>query len=220
MDLSLAHLKKVLKFWIVLVGIQFAGLQSCLGEYTPSSLKDKKITWAYISNDNFAPLFWKTPLASCYGSEALAFQLIAPSAMLDSKGFFYALGKPSFSMGFGPWFCICKYDPQGKQIVDKNLYFYPWYTVNSNINCLEEPHLNYVEGDQALFKNFIHNAYQPCIAQEVGEYSNYLYVFVYIPPLRFCLDRTRIEEILKRPPAGDDEGILLLKIDKESVNCT
>jgi len=39
MDVSLAYLKKVLKFGILLAGIQFSGLQSGLGEYTPNSLK-------------------------------------------------------------------------------------------------------------------------------------------------------------------------------------
>ena len=208
MNISLAYLKKFLKFGILLVGIQFAGLQSCLGEYTPSSLKDKKITWAYLSYFGFWPSssWTKTTMVENYGSEALVYQSVVPSTMLDSKGFFYTLFYTDFNTK-GISFCLFKYNQQG-QLVDKNLYFYPWYMVNSTINCSGEPDLSKINGDQFMFKNYIHNAFQPCIAQEVGKYSDFLYVFCYVPPTRY----------MNPSNSTDDEGILMLKIKKESMS--
>ena len=203
MDLSLAHLKKVLKFGILLVGIQFAGLQSGLGEYTPSSLKYNTLT---IGNINC--VYWLKTMVSNYGSEALVRQSVVPSAMLDSNGFFYTLKQMNFTEA-GIMFCICKFDPQGKYISNKNLYFSPWYMVNSSINCQTTPNLSVLpDVDPTHFKNYIHNAFQACIAQEVGNYSNFLYVFCYVPPTRY----------MNPSNEKDDEGILMLKIKKSDLS--
>ena len=75
-------------------------------------------------------------------------------------------------------------------------------------NVVTNDDLSKINGDQFMFKNYIHNAFQPCIAQEVGKYSDFLYVFCYVPPTRY----------MNPSNSTDDEGILMLKIKKESMS--
>ncbi len=204
MDLSLAHLKKVLKFGILLVGIQFVDLKSCFGEsnlkgYTfinhgyilpNSALTDVK--FADDFNDN-----WLKDLTTPYGSEALVRQIQSESSMMDSQG-------DRYSVSFR---CVLK-EGMGVNISRPGFssVFYPWYLLDSSINCSEAPSLP-LSVDKNLFKNCFHNTVQPCIAQEVGTNSSkYLYVFFYIPPTRYMNTKNT-----------DNEGILMLKLTKSNT---
>ena len=196
MDLSLAHLKKVLKFGILLAGIQFAGLQSGLGEYTPS-LKGYNF-WNINQASIYSTNLWLNDLFYLYHSynggtwnytdlQNLVKQSIVPSAMVDTKGSLYTVNFERIESTNGARFLI------GADTIEDYVetIIYPWklianetITIRNSVDYYKfQKENNYTAEDD--FMNYIHNAFQPCIAQEVDGYSNYLYVFFYIPPTYF-----------------------------------
>ncbi len=199
---------KIRNFVILFIIINFAKLQTSFGEYVSNNLKGYTfINHGYILPNSsltgvtFADDFnvnWLKDLTTPYGSEALVRQIQIESCMLDSKGDRYSVSFRCVLEGKGIGFDISR--PRVSST------YYPWYLLDNSINCSKEPYLgNSI--DKNLFKNCFHNTIQACIAQEVGNYSNYLYVFFYIPPTRFMNTKK-----------NDVEGILMLKLTKSSIN--
>lgn len=200
---------KIRNFVIFFIIINFAKLQTSFGEYASSNLKGYEFSYddILLPNKNLKNLAsdvvpgWLDTLKTSgnYGSEALVRQIHTKSRMMDSKGDIYGVSFRCIIEGKGIGFDISR--PRVSST------YYPWYLLDNSINCSKEPYLDGNPTDKNLFKNCFHNAIQACIAQEVGNYSNYLYVFFYIPPTRFMNTKK-----------NDVEGILMLKLTKSSID--
>ena len=203
MNISLAYLKKFLKFGILLVGIQSAGLQNGFGAYTPSSLK----WYDYAAVD-----LWYTDRSwlqhNLKISDAAIGQCIVPSAMVDANGILYTVHLVHFDYSKGACFSVQKRDYGA--IYDSRCEIYPWNLVG-NVDSCDPLFFDYLESDYSsaedIFKNYIHNAFHPCIIQEVDKESlDYLYVYFYIPPA-FFLGKNY-----------NNAGILMVKLNKSDLS--
>jgi len=79
----------------------------------------------------------------------------------------------------------------------------PWSLVG-NYSLGDSPNLSTFDVDPAYFKNYTYNIFNPCIAQNVGEDTDYLNCFCYVSPTRYQTGSA----------SNDTEGILWFKIKK------
>lgn len=186
--------------------------------YVPASLMDgntKKYKTGTIDS-GFYYNYWMSTMESNYGSKAAVRESFAPSAMVDVNGDLYAITLYGFSGSNGPYFEISKYSDGSlsESISD----FYPWTKIPGvTPNCQSTPNLSANSYDPTYFKNCIHNAFMPCLAQEIGDgTSDYLYGFVYIPPTRY-MNATGIESF-SGAENGSTEGMLFFKVKKDDLS--
>lgn len=189
--------------------------------YTPESISGKYKT-DMIDSGDFYYSYWMPTMKDFYGSDSAVRESFAPSAMVDSNGDLYAISLWGFSSSNGPCFAIHKY-VNGS--FSKRIFFNPWTEIDQDVKpqCTKDPAFNhssfsgiYVTEDteKIYFKDYIHNAFLPCLAQEVDGGSNYLYGFIYIPTTRLMgiqVDKTQYSGAEN----GGTEGVLFFKISKD-----
>lgn len=190
--------------------------------YTPESISGKYETGTIDSGD-FYYSYWMPKMKSVYGkTEAAVRESFAPSAMVDYNGDLYAISLWGFNSSDGPCFAIHKYvnGSFSKRIFD----FYPWTKIPGvKPQCTKDPAFNHSsfsgisvteDTEKTYFKDYIHNAFLPCLAQEVDGGSNYLYGFIYIPTTRLMniqVDKTQYSGAEN----GGTEGVLFFEISKD-----
>ena len=189
-----------------LVSIFLVALQ-CLHAYEPRGLKDqagnKKYQFALRGSDFFQSLFWKETMEDYYGGcdNLSATQGVrrsfVPGAMVDMNGELFRVFQKGNSQ-LGIWFSYGAHNSAR----DLGVGLSVWLSVNGCCLYQKAPQFWY-ENDDMWFKYGIHNAFQPCIAQEVEGYSDNIYCFHYIPTYR-----------LFQKNAYGYEGALWVKYDK------
>lgn len=133
--------------------------------------------------------YWIPTMLSNYGSAALVRESIVPSAMVDSKGDLFTISFYMFDSQ-GPRFRIAKYEASSYIKYDI-LWFSPWKEIYPLNNIKSEPYLDGFGDDKNHFKNYIHNAFQPCVAQDVSDNRDLIAIAYYIPPGRYSYSDDR-----------------------------
>ena len=179
-----------------------------------------------IDSGNFCYSYWMaTTMADNYGSTAAVRESFAPSAMVDTNGDLYAITLWSFDSKEGPMFAIHKY--VAGQLTARTINFYPWEKIPGvTPACTSKPAFDHSEFsgisvgsdlEKNYFKNYIHNVFMPCLAQEVDGESDYLYGFTYIPTTRLMniqVDQSQYSGAEN----GGTEGILFFKFKKAGLS--
>ena len=146
-----------------------------------------------------------------WGSEAAVRESFAPSAMVDWNGDLYTASVCGFD-GSGIRLCLKK-NINGRTSLT-NL-FSPWtyipYTTVSD--CVKtEPNLTGYVGASSQFNKNIHNAFMPTLVQEPEEYSDYLRMFLLIPPTRLMYARYK-------DGYNSIEGMMSFRFKKSELAC-
>ena len=186
----------------------------------------QKYKMGTINDSGFYYNYWMPTMASNYGSEAAVRESFAPSAMVDDNGNLYAISLWGFGNtngSNGPYFAIHKYvdGSLSKRITD----FYPWTKIPGvTPQCSEVPKFDHniiealsVEAEKEMFKRYIHNAFMPCLAQEIDGGSKWLYGFVYIPTTRLMNIKVTTDDY-EYVEEGGTEGMLFFKIKKDGLS--
>lgn len=198
--------------------------------YTPESISGKYETGTIGSGD-FYYSHWMPTMKNFYGSESAVREAFAPNAMVDSIGDLYTISLCGFNSSEGPRFEIEKHSDDSKtdipNIKSDSFNFYPWTKIPGvTPKCAEDPAFNHSsfsgisvseDTEKTYFKDYIHNAFLPCLAQEVDGSSEYLYGFIYIPTTRLMgiqVDKTHYSGAEN----GGTEGVLFFKISKDLSN--
>ncbi len=196
--------------------------------YKPASLIDgsspkyenKSIDLGWSVDGN-----WMKTMRDFYGSEAAVWESFAPSAMVDANGDLYAITLHDFNTSNGPRFAISKYGNNSTTnipSIKKSVFtFSPWTKIPGvTPNCVSVPKFDFneknVDNEKNMFKNYIYNAFMPCLAQEVNGYSKHLYGFVYIPTTR--LMNATVTNECSGAENGATEGILFFKLKKDGLS--
>ena len=199
--------------------------------YEPASLVDDKGNKIYkIEKIDYAFYYpiWMPTIKEMYGSELAVRESFAPSAMVDTNGDLYTITLFTFQTKEGPVFKISKYC-NGSYSTSIST-FYPWEKIPGiTPQCLSEPsfdHSNFsdipvtIDEEKKMFKDYIHNAFMPCLAQEIDGGSDYIYGFVYVPPTRLMNVQVDTKQY-SGAEYGSTEGMLFFKIKKNGlVNLT
>ncbi len=169
--------------------------------YTPLSISGKyKIG---TIDTSFYYNYWMPTMTTNYGSAAAVRESFAPSAMVDSNGHLYAITLYGFDSS-GPKFEIGKYVDGSCKLYFTG--FYPWEKLG--VKPKSTPYY-VLSVDKSYFKDYIHNVFMPCLAQEVDDKSSdYLYGFVCIPPTRYMTGNSD----------NSTEGMLFFKISKSNLS--
>ena len=159
----------------------------CLSAYVPGFLSGKYHS-VYIGQWGFNN--WFCALQSKYSDDAnVGYRgvrdVMAPHAMVDNNGTLHVICLSDFD-DYGPKFRVCQYSYSGGSLTSRANVYRPWnygYS-SSSISTGFNPNFGY-EADEMWFKYGFHNAFHPCIAQELeGVSSDYIYVFNLIPSNR------------------------------------
>ena len=150
--------------------------------------------------------------------EKVVRQSLVPSAMVDADGTLFTLHFHNSGSSYGIYFYLSKFTENNYSVSKSYKSVYPWTYFDTDLRSIvpsdtpitlnmgSRPDLTKDGNDPYYFKNYIHNAYQPCIAQDVGETaSERLCLFFQIPNLRIAASR------------GDFDGILLLTHNKSTL---
>lgn len=168
--------------------------------YTPLNISGKYKTGTI--DKGFYYNYWMPTMTTNYGSAAAVRESFAPSAMVDSNGHLYTITVFQFNVSNGLCLQIGKYVDGSLQNITN---FYPWTKIPGvTPNCVSTPY--YIgSNDERYFKDYVHNVFMPCLAQEIDdEGSDYLYGFTYIPPTRYMNGNSD----------NSTEGMLFFKINK------
>lgn len=194
--------------------------------YTPESISGK-YKEGIINSGGFYYPYWMPTMKDFYGNDNVSAvrESFAPSAMVDSNGDLYTISLLGFSSSNGPCFAIHKYvnGTFSKEITT----FHPWTKIPGvTPDCKKEPAFNHSgfsdisvteDTEKTYFKDYIHNAFLPCLAQEVDGGSNYLYGFIYIPTTRLMGIQVKKTQY-SGAENGGTEGVLFFKILKNNLS--
>ena len=208
-----------------LLGLLAILISQSVVAYVPASLMDgstQKYKTGTINDSGFYYNYWMPTMASNYGSEAAVRESFAPSAMVDTNGNLYAISLQDFNGSNGPSFAIKKYVDG---VWSKDEIFYPWTKIPGvTPQCSEVPKFDNgiteivsVESEKRMFKGYIHNAFMPCLAQEIDGGSEWLYGFVYIPTTRLMNIKVTTDDY-EYAEEGGTEGMLFFKIKKDGLS--
>lgn len=196
-------------------------------EYTPESISGK-YKEGIINSGGFYYPYWMSTMQDFYGSDSAVRESFAPSAMVDSNGNLYTISLCEFNSSDGPCFEVRKYynvSTDIPNIKSDSFTFYPWTEIDPDVKpqCTEKPAFNHSsfsgisvteDTEKTYFKDYIHNAFLPCLAQEVDGGPDCLYGFIYIPTTRLMniqVDKSQYE----KAENGGTEGVLFFEISKD-----
>ncbi|MFQ6723547.1 MAG: hypothetical protein ACLRFH_04055 [Opitutales bacterium] len=204
MDLSLAHLKKVLKFGLFTL---FFSINLSVKAYVPAQLEGK---YAIKENDTL----WGTDWFSSFPNRNLT---CTPSAMVDEAGVLWTASFEYMQDHKGLGYELDCHERVNGTITSQEHRFYPWTLIpNVTPNCGSDPNLNTgIPEDSNFFQKYIHNILQPCIAQDI-ENASHVCMFIYCPPTRY------MNATCNNPNAegGSVEGLMYFDFYKDFIKGT